>query len=228
MENKMENLIQVINVKRKYLQGNIEVNALNGVNLNISQGGFVVLSGPSGSGKSTLLNILGTLDKATSGQIIINNQDISHMSSSELANFRLNNLGFIFQSYNLFPVLNALENVALSLELKGLHQKEIHDLAMKALEDVGLKDYAKRKPKELSGGQQQRVAVARALVGNPSLILADEPTANLDSKNSELLIQLMKDMKNKYKTTIVVSSHDHMVVEQAETIVKLKDGLIVN
>jgi putative ABC transport system ATP-binding protein len=224
----MENLIKVIDVKRKYMQGKIEVNALNGVNLTIKSGGFVVLSGPSGSGKSTLLNILGTLDKATSGQIIINNNDISQMSAHQLADFRLHNLGFIFQSYNLFPVLTALENVSLSLELKGLNKKEINEKALKVLEDVGLKDYINRKPKELSGGQQQRVAVARALVGNPSLILADEPTANLDSKNSELLIALMKDMKNKYNTTIVVSSHDNMVVEQAETIVKLKDGVIVD
>jgi putative ABC transport system ATP-binding protein len=224
----MENLIKVIDVKRKYMQGKIEVNALNGVNLTIKSGGFVVLSGPSGSGKSTLLNILGTLDKATSGQIIINNNDISQMSAHQLADFRLHNLGFIFQSYNLFPVLTALENVSLSLELKGLNKKEINEKALKVLEDVGLKDYINRKPKELSGGQQQRVAVARALVGNPSLILADEPTANLDSKNSELLIALMKDMKNKYNTTIVVSSHDNMVVEQAETIVKLKDGIIID
>ncbi len=224
----MVKIITATDVKRTYKQGKIEVSALDGVSFEVEKGSFLVLSGPSGSGKSTLLNILGTLDQATSGQIIINNKDISKMSKSDLANFRLQNLGFIFQSYNLFPVLSALENVSLSLDLKGIPKKEAIELSMQVLTDVGLQDYAKRKPKELSGGQQQRVAVARALVGKPSLILADEPTANLDSKNSELLIKLMKDMKNKYDTTIVVSSHDQMVVSEAEVVIKLKDGKIVN
>lgn len=223
----MDSVIKVIDAKKIYKQGKIEVAALGGVTFDVQRGTFVVLSGPSGSGKSTLLNVLGTLDTLTSGQIIINNEDVSKKSKAQLADFRLKNMGFIFQAYNLFPVLTALENVSLSLDLKGMSKKEAIELSMKALDDVGLADYAKRKPKELSGGQQQRVAVARALVGKPSLILADEPTANLDSKNSELLIKLMKDMKDKYNTTIIVSSHDSMVVSEAEVIVKLKDGKLI-
>jgi putative ABC transport system ATP-binding protein len=224
----MSQVIEVKNVTKIYKQGKIAIYALKGVNLTIDKEDFVVLSGPSGSGKSTLLNIIGSLDNASSGEVIVEGHNISKMTASELADFRLNNMGFIFQSYNLFPVLNALENVGLGLELKGLPKKEILDLAMEALEDVGLKDYAKRKPNELSGGQQQRVAVARALVSKPRLIFGDEPTANLDTKNSESLIELMKEMQSKYKTTVVLSTHDEMVLSKAKRIIKLIDGSVVN
>ena len=224
----MSQVIEVKNVTKIYKQGKIAIYALKGVNLTIDKEDFVVLSGPSGSGKSTLLNIIGSLDNASSGEVIVEGHNISKMTASELADFRLNNMGFIFQSYNLFPVLNALENVGLGLELKGLPKKEILDLVMEALEDVGLKDYAKRKPNELSGGQQQRVAVARALVSKPRLIFGDEPTANLDSKNSESLIELMKEMQSKYKTTVVLSTHDEMVLSKAKRIIKLIDGSVVN
>ncbi|MDR0484065.1 MAG: ABC transporter ATP-binding protein [Alphaproteobacteria bacterium] len=221
-------LIEVKNVTKIYKQGKVETYALRGATTNINEGDFVVLSGPSGSGKSTLLNIIGTLDTASSGEVIIDGNNVSKMSKSALADFRLNNMGFIFQSYNLFPVLTALENVGLALELKGLPKKEIIERSQLALEDVGLKDFGKRKPSELSGGQQQRVAVARALVSKPRLILGDEPTANLDSKNSESLIDLMTSMQAKYNATVVLSTHDSMVLSKAKRVITLIDGVVVS
>jgi putative ABC transport system ATP-binding protein len=221
-------MIEVKNVTKKYVQGKLENFALKGVSFSVNLGEFAVLSGPSGSGKSTALNILGSLDAASSGNIFIDGEDITVKSSFELSEFRLQKLGFIFQSYNLFPVLNAIENVCIPLQLKGYSKKDREEMAMEVLADVGLSGFEKRKPMELSGGQQQRVAVARALVSKPKLILGDEPTANLDTKNAQGLIELMKDMKNKYKTTIVVSSHDEDVIKQAEKSIHLRDGLVVN
>jgi|694.fasta_scaffold81869_4 putative ABC transport system ATP-binding protein len=221
-------MIEVKNVTKKYVQGKLENFALKGVSFSVNLGEFAVLSGPSGSGKSTALNILGSLDAASSGNVFIDGEDITVKSSFELSEFRLQKLGFIFQSYNLFPVLNAIENVCIPLQLKGYSKKDREEMAMEVLADVGLSGFEKRKPMELSGGQQQRVAVARALVSKPKLILGDEPTANLDTKNAQGLIELMKDMKNKYKTTIVVSSHDEDVIKQAEKSIHLRDGLVVN
>ncbi|MDR2007915.1 MAG: ABC transporter ATP-binding protein [Alphaproteobacteria bacterium] len=221
-------LIEVKNVTKIYKQGKIDNYALRGVSLDIEAGDFVVLSGPSGSGKSTLLNIIGSLDNATSGDVFIDGNNISKMSASALADFRLNNMGFIFQSYNLFPVLTALENVGLALELKGIPRAEIISRSTAALEEVGLKDFLKRKPNELSGGQQQRVAVARALVSKPRLILGDEPTANLDSANSESLIDLMKAMQDKYKTTVILSTHDSMVLSKSKRVITLRDGQVAS
>jgi len=221
-------MIEVKNVTKKYVQGKLENFALKGVSFSVNLGEFAVLSGPSGSGKSTALNILGSLDAASSGNVFIDGEDITVKSSFELSDFRLQKLGFIFQSYNLFPVLNAIENVCIPLQLKGYSKKDREEMAMEVLADVGLSGFEKRKPMELSGGQQQRVAVARALVSKPKLILGDEPTANLDTKNAQGLIELMKDMKNKYKTTIVVSSHDEDVIKQAEKSIHLRDGLVVN
>jgi putative ABC transport system ATP-binding protein len=221
-------MIEVKNVTKKYVQGKLENFALKGVSFSVNLGEFAVLSGPSGSGKSTALNILGSLDAASSGNVFIDGEDITVKSSFELSEFRLQKLGFIFQSYNLFPVLNAIENVCIPLQLKGYSKKDREEMAMEVLADVGLSGFEKRKPMELSGGQQQRVAVARALVSKPKLILGDEPTANLDTKNAQGLIELMKDMKNKYKTTIVVSSHDEDVIKQAEKSIHLRDGVVVN
>ena len=219
--------IVIKNISKIYVQANTNFYALKNVSFEIFPKEFVVLSGPSGSGKSTLLNIIGSLDNASSGEVLINGEDICKKNASELSNFRLHKLGFIFQSYNLLPVLSALENVALSLDLQGLPKKESVERAKQVLSDVGLANYFKSKPKELSGGQQQRVAIARALVGNPELILADEPTANLDGKNAESLIAIMKAMKDKYNTTIISSSHDDRVIKQAERLIKLRDGEIV-
>lgn len=218
--------IQVKNVCKIYKQGKIENYALNNISFDVPKEKVIVLYGPSGSGKTTMLNIIGSLDSATSGSVLVNGEDITKKSSSELAKFRLENLGFIFQSYNLFPVLSALENVGLSLELRGIKKDEIHVRALQALADMGIAEFANRKPKDMSGGQQQRVAVARALVAKPNLILGDEPTANLDSKNSESLIALLKEMQVKYKTTVVIASHDEMVINQADMKIKLKDGQI--
>ncbi len=220
-------LIEIQNITKIYKQAKLQHYALREISLNINSGKMIVFSGPSGSGKTTLLNIIGSLDSPTEGNIIINGNNITTMTSSQLADFRLHNLGFIFQSYNLFNVLNAIENVSLPLQLKGLSKRKALSLAAEALSDVGLQDFAKRKPNELSGGQQQRVAVARALVGKPTLILGDEPTANLDSANSLALIQLMKNMKDKYNTTIILSSHDFSVINTAEINIKLKDGSIL-
>ncbi len=221
-------VIKINNITKIYKQNKIETRALNNVNLEINNKELTVFYGPSGSGKTTLLNIIGSLDSPSSGSLEINGEDITKMSSTKLSKFRLDNMGFVFQSYNLFPVLTAIENVGIGLELKGLSKDEVQERSLKALEDVGLKDFYKRKPKELSGGQQQRVAVARALVGKPSLILGDEPTANLDSKNSESLIETLKEMKEKYNTTVILSSHDEMVIKKAERAVMLKDGEIVS
>ena len=218
--------IQVKNVCKIYKQGKIENYALNNISFDVPKEKVIVLYGPSGSGKTTMLNIIGSLDSATSGSVLVNGEDITKKSSSELARFRLENLGFIFQSYNLFPVLSALENVGLPLELRGIKKDEIHVRSLQALADMGIAEFANRKPKDMSGGQQQRVAVARALVAKPNLILGDEPTANLDSKNSESLIALLKEMQVKYKTTVVIASHDEMVINQADMKIKLKDGQI--
>jgi len=218
--------IQVKNVCKIYKQGKIENYALNNISFDVPKEKVIVLYGPSGSGKTTMLNIIGSLDSATSGSVLVNGEDITKKSSSELARFRLENLGFIFQSYNLFPVLSALENVGLPLELRGIKKDEIHVRSLQALADMGIAEFANRKPKDMSGGQQQRVAVARALVAKPNLILGDEPTANLDSKNSESLIALLKAMQIKYKTTVVIASHDEMVINQADMKIKLKDGQI--
>lgn len=221
-------VIAIKNITKIYKQNKIETRALNNVNLEINNKELTVFYGPSGSGKTTLLNIIGSLDSPSSGSLEINGKDITKMSSTKLSKFRLENIGFVFQSYNLFPVLTALENVGIGLELKGLSKDEVHERSLKALKDVGLKEFYKRKPKELSGGQQQRVAVARALVGKPSLILGDEPTANLDSKNSESLIETLKEMKEKYNTTVILSSHDEMVIKKAERAIMLKDGAVVS
>ncbi len=221
-------VIAIKNITKIYKQNKIETRALNNVNLEINNKELTVFYGPSGSGKTTLLNIIGSLDSPSSGSLEINGEDITKMSSTKLSKFRLENIGFVFQSYNLFPVLTALENVGIGLELKGLSKDEVHERSLKALKDVGLKEFYKRKPKELSGGQQQRVAVARALVGKPSLILGDEPTANLDSKNSESLIETLKEMKEKYNTTVILSSHDEMVIKKAERAIMLKDGAVVS
>ena len=224
----MEKILEVKNVYKIYKAGNLETYALNNVSLCGEKGEFIVLSGPSGSGKTTLLNLIGSLDKPSKGEIIIDGENIATKSRFALSKFRLLKLGFIFQSYNLFPVLTAYENVAMPLQMQGIASKEVKERVINALSDVGLKDLANRKPNQLSGGQQQRVAVARALVSNPSIVLGDEPTANLDGTTAENLIELMKNMKTKYNTTFVVSSHDTRVIKHAERIIKLEDGKIIN
>ena len=222
------NIVECRDVIKIYRQGKVEVHALRGINLSIQKGGFVALAGPSGSGKTTLLNIIGGLDYANSGSITLDGNIINKMSQSELANLRLHNIGFVFQAYNLIPVLSALENVEFVMLLQGVPSAERRERATAILDDVGLKDAYSRRPAELSGGQQQRVAVARAIVSNPLIVLADEPTANLDSKTGEGLMEMMREMNEKKNVTFIFSTHDQMVMDYARRLVHIRDGLVAD
>jgi len=214
------------NIEKRYIQGKVEVHALRGVSVNIDQGEFVAMAGPSGSGKTTVLNIIGGIDNPDSGQVVVDGNKYSDMTQSKLAELRLNKIGFVFQAYNLIPVLSAEENVEYIMLLQGVSAKERKKKARAILDDVGLEGKYSRRPSELSGGQQQRVAVARAIVSNPAIILADEPTANLDSKTGESLLDMMRTMNREKQVTFIFSTHDNMVMEYAKRIVKLKDGQI--
>jgi len=220
-------IVECVDIKKTYHQGKVEVAALRGVNLSIDTGGFVAIAGPSGSGKTTLLNLIGGLDLADSGSVVVDEQDFSQMSQTELASLRLHRIGFVFQAYNLIPVLSALENVEFVMLLQGVPHAERRERAEAILDDVGLEGMYDRRPAELSGGQQQRVAVARAIVSSPAIVLADEPTANVDSKTGQGLLDMMKQMNEKKKVTFVFSTHDHMVMEYARRLINLRDGQIV-
>ncbi len=219
-------MISVKDVKRVYQTGETEVNALRGVSLDIEQGEFMSIAGPSGSGKTTLLNLIGCIDKMDGGEISIKGEAVSKMKKKEKTNFRRKNLGFIFQTYNLIPVLTAYENVAFVLSLLNLSEKEIRKRTMAILKEVGLEGMENRRPGKLSGGQQQRVAIARALIKNPEIVLADEPTANLDSDTGREILELMKQMNEKHNTTFIFSTHDKMVMDYANRLVILHDGQI--
>ena len=222
------NIVECIDIKKTYEQGQVEVQALRGISLSIKKGGFVAVAGPSGSGKTTILNIIGGLDSADSGRVMVDGNVLDEMNRSQLANLRLHNIGFVFQAYNLIPVLSALENVEYVMLLQGVPVADRRQRAKTILDDVGLEDKYNRRPAELSGGQQQRVAVARAIVSNPSIVLADEPTANLDSKNGQDLLKLMQEMNEKKKVTFIFSTHDHMVMDYARRLVKIRDGRVVD
>lgn len=222
------NIVECIDVKKAYRQDTLEVRALNGVTLSIQKGAFIALAGPSGSGKTTLLNIIGGLDSADSGRVIVDGNALETMTQSELANLRLNNVGFVFQSYNLIPVLSALENVEFVMLLQGVSTVERRERAAAILDDVGLEGMYDRRPAELSGGQQQRVAVARAIVSSPSIVLADEPTANLDSKTGKGLLEMMKKMNESRNATFVFSTHDKMVMDYARRLILIRDGLVAD
>jgi putative ABC transport system ATP-binding protein len=215
-------------VDKTFQQGELAVHALSGIDLEIAGGGFVCLSGPSGSGKTTLLNMIGGLDRPSHGEITVADQRIDLMRMSELAELRLRHIGFVFQSYNLIPVLNARENVEFVMQLQGVPADKRRALAMAILDEVGLKGMEERRPGELSGGQQQRVAVARAIVSKPALILADEPTANLDSGTAEKLMQQMRELNAHIGTTFVISTHDKLVMSFAKRLLKLHDGKIID
>lgn len=214
-------------ITKTYQQGQIAITALEGIDLEIDAGEFLVLAGPSGSGKTTLLNLIGGLDQADDGQIMVDGRDYAGMSPAQMAELRLHRIGFIFQAYNLIPVLSAAENVEYVMQLQGVAARERRDRARAILDDVGLSGKYDRRPAALSGGQQQRVAVARAIVSNPALVLADEPTANLDSRTGEDLIKLMRSMNREKQITFVFSSHDRMVMDHARRRIHLKDGRIV-
>lgn len=228
-----QNLIEISSLVKLYKSGHEDVKALDGISLSVEKGELMAISGASGSGKTTLLNLIGTLDSISSGEIHFGSYALSKMSEKEKTSFRRLNLGFIFQSYNLIPVITALENVELAFQPLSKSEKEklgIEDYrkaSIEALEAVGLKGYENRKPGEMSGGQQQRVSIARAIVRRPSLILADEPTANLDSTNSHLILDLLKELNEKYGITIIYSSHDQEVLDAVRRVVVLKDGKIV-
>jgi putative ABC transport system ATP-binding protein len=215
------------NVIKNYKIGKIEVPALRGVSLSIDEGEFASIAGPSGSGKTTMLNLFGCLDKPSGGRVYLNERDVSKLSSDQLADVRNRNLGFVFQTFNLIPVLTAFENVDFPLILlKVKDPKKRKERIMKMLADVGIAELAGRRPSEMSGGQQQRVAIARALVKEPKVVLADEPTANLDSVTGEAILKLMKEMNEKTKTTFIFSTHDPMVMSYARRLIKVHDGQI--
>ena len=219
-------LIRLENLNKIYESQAGEVIAINGVSLNFKAGEFSSIVGPSGCGKTTLLNAIGGLDKPTSGKIWIDNTEITSMRDKALIDFRLKNIGFVFQAYNLIPVLSAIENTAFILELQGVEKRVRNERAMELLKAVGLEDKADSRPNQLSGGQQQRVAVARALASRPQFILADEPTANLDSKSTETLLDIMAELNIKEGTTFVFSTHDQRVIDRARRIIYLEDGQI--
>ncbi len=222
------NIVKCSDVKKTYRQGEVDVQALRGVNLSIKKGDFLALAGPSGSGKTTMLNIIGGLDSADSGKVTVNGNALEEMNQSQLANLRLHHIGFVFQAFNLIPVLSAAENVEYVMLLQGIPQAERRQRARSILDDVGLGDKYNRRPAELSGGQQQRVAVARAIVSNPSIVLADEPTANLDSKTGKGLLDIMKKMNQEKKVTFIFSTHDRMVMNYAGRLLRIRDGRLVD
>ncbi|CCK78890.1 ABC transporter ATP-binding protein [Desulfobacula toluolica] len=221
-------IVEAKNIKKTYKQGKVKVEALRGVDLTVDKGEFFALAGPSGSGKTTLLNIIGGLDMPDSGIVIVDNNTFKDMNQADLATLRLHKIGFVFQAYNLIPVLSAIENVEYVMLLQGVPRTKRRNRAKAILDDVGLGGKYDRRPAELSGGQQQRVAVARAIVSGPAIVLADEPTANLDSKTGEGLLLMMKQMNLEKKVTFIFSTHDSMVMEYAERLVTIKDGRIVN
>lgn len=219
-------LIEMQNLTKTYGEGDQLVHATRGVNLEIHEGDFIAVVGPSGSGKTTLLNLLAGLIGPTSGTIRHRNKEIQTLSLEERTAHRLANMGFVFQDYQLLPVLTARENVELPLQMRGEPQSEINQKTKWALEQVGLGTMMDRYPKQLSGGQQQRVSIARAVAGKPSLILADEPTANLDSKTAQDIIDLFKRLNQEYKLTFVFSTHDPRLIDQVKRVIKIKDGQI--
>jgi putative ABC transport system ATP-binding protein len=226
MQQDGDGIIFVQGVSKTYVSGDSTVRALRGVSLRVEQGEFLSIAGPSGSGKTTLLNLIGCIDAVDSGEITISGSRVSGLGRDELALFRRRNLGFVFQTFNLIPVLTAYENVAFTLSLLGTGDREARERTMSILAEVGLAGMEKRLPSRLSGGQQQRVAVARALVKGPSIVLADEPTANLDSDTGQAILELMRAMNEARRTTFVFSTHDPMVMGFARRLVRLHDGAI--
>lgn len=224
----MESTVRCRQLSRVYQQGGGEVRALDRLDLEVPQHDFLCLSGPSGSGKSTLLNLIGGLDKPSSGEVWVNDWRVDAMDKAALADMRLHHLGFVFQAYNLIPVLTALENVEFVMQLQGVEAAERRERARSILAEVGLEGLEDRRPTELSGGQQQRVAVARAIVSEPTLVLADEPTANLDSKTADRLMQLLLHMNEEHGVTFIFSTHDPLVMDYAKRLIGLRDGRIAS
>jgi putative ABC transport system ATP-binding protein len=221
-----EIVVRVEDVTKEYAMGRTVVKALRGVSLEIARGEFLCIAGPSGSGKTTLLNLIGCLDKPTSGRILIEGQDVSKLSPKELAWVRRQRLGFVFQTFNLVPVLTAYENIELPLLLLGVGAAERRRRVYALLEALGISELAHHRPDEMSGGQQQRVSIARALITEPALVLADEPTANLDSETGKAIIELMHELNKTHGTTFVFSTHDPKVMARASRLIHIRDGII--
>ncbi|HKK61739.1 MAG TPA: ABC transporter ATP-binding protein [Bacteroidales bacterium] len=221
-------VLELKNVHKVYNSSEVKVHAVNGITLDFEEGEFAAIVGPSGSGKTTLLNMIGGLDQLTEGQILVDNTDLSTLKSSELIDFRMKNIGFVFQSYNLIPVLTAAENVEFIMNLQKRPKKERQQRTEELLKAVGLGDRINSKPSKLSGGQQQRVAVARALASKPKFVLADEPTANLDSKSTETLLEIMEELNREEKITFIFSTHDARVVKRARRVVTVEDGKVLS
>jgi len=219
-------VIQTHGLTKVYNQDQVPVHALRGVDLTIEKGEFTAIVGPSGSGKTTLLNIISGLDEPTEGKTIIRGTELNSLSDKELIDFRLNHIGFVFQSYNLIPVLTAVENVSFIMQMQGRSAEEYHKKSIELLKEVGLEDKIDKRPSELSGGQQQRVAVARALASKPDFVLADEPTANLDSVSTNELLDMMLELNEREEMTFVFSTHDQRVIDRARRVVTLVDGKI--
>ena len=220
-------IVKTEHLDKTYQDEGVPVHALKDVNMDVEKGEFLAIAGPSGSGKSTLLNLIGGLDEPTSGTVFLEGVDLATLSKGKLAQVRLLKLGFVFQAYNLIPVLTAAENVEFVLMQQGVPDKERREKTIKLLEELDIGEYADRRPNAMSGGQQQRVAVARAIASEPMLVLADEPTANLDSETAGSLLDLMRNLNQTKGITFIFSTHDPMVMERAERLVKLKDGQIV-
>lgn len=227
MNNLQQTVIDAHDLVKIYDQDTVPVYALNGVHLHIERGEFTALRGPSGSGKTTLLNMLGGLDTPTSGHVLINGTNITALKGNKLIDFRLHNIGFVFQAYNLIPVLTAKENIAFIMQLQGQQASTIEKRAMELLDQVGIADKANKRPSALSGGQQQRVAVARALASKPQFILADEPTANLDSVSAGNLLDIMARLNKEEHMTFLFSTHDQRVIDRARRVITLDDGKVV-
>ena len=219
--------VKCVDLCRTYRQGDVDIKALDHLSIDIAVGEFVCLMSPSGGGKTTLLNAIGGLDTPDSGEVWVGGKRIDQMSKGELAELRLANIGFVFQAYNLIPVLSALENVEFVMQLQGVSAAERRDKSFAILEEVGLKGLEKRRPAEMSGGQQQRVAVARAIVSEPQLVLADEPTANLDSHTAADLMDLFTHLNEHHHTTFIIATHDQGVMRYARRLVRMRDGRIV-
>lgn len=222
----MDPIVSCRGLSKTFGKGELAVHALRNVDLDILPGDFATLAGPSGSGKTTLLNMIGALDTPTKGEVTVDGQPLSGLSRSEASDLRLTKIGFVFQSFNLIPVLSARENIEFVLQLQGVPPAERHKRAMEVIRDVGLEGLEDRRPGKMSGGQQQRVAVARALVSRPSIVLADEPTANLDSKNALDLIDLMRRLNREHDTTFLIGTHDARVMEHSLRHIELVDGMI--
>ena len=220
--------VELKDVKKTYRSGPIEVPALRGITLQVAHGEFLAIAGPSGCGKTTLLNIIGGLDRADTGEVLVEGKNLQLLSTGELARLRLQRLGFVFQAYNLLPVLTALENAEFTLLLQGVPAEQRKERVQKLFSEIGLAGLENRRPGHLSGGQQQRVAVARAMVTEPALILADEPTANLDSVTATALLEVMEQLNRAHGTTFVYATHDPQVMERARRLIRLRDGQIAS